>query len=368
MNILSNVILKKGTFSYEQLDSFPENPINGMTCFVNKVLYIYTTLNGESLWFPLSQKYDSFIFEKEEASEIWNIEHKLNTKDIIYTIYDSENNSIISNIEFIDLNNIRVILSEATSGKIIIFAASYTINKASNGTNIPDNSNEPENPSEPPIQTKSISPILSGFTSFDELTTTQITITNYNALNTYNTTIFDETGTIQQNGWTITYNADKINITSPEVTGNTSFIVKVTSTELSKTISDIAQHTFTVNDLSESTTWELQFNLGNAISRISASTILGWNSQTYTFTLEDMYGQTYNNDNPKVELMFCGWVGNEKTPTEMPKTVLKDLGVDSRIAQNGSLEISWDYDFTTNEILFKTGSPSTKIYKLVKNS
>ena len=362
MNIFSNIDLKNGSFSYEQLNEFPSTPKKGMTCFVNGILYIYTTLGADSLWFPLSQKYDSYVFEQETPTDIWNIEHNLNTNNIIYTIYDNENNTVISNIEFIDLNNIKLTLSEAMSGKVIIFAASYTSQKTTDGTVIPEN---PGN-TETPTQEKSITPMLSGFTSFDELTTTQITITNYNELNTYNTTVFDATGTIQQNNWTITYNTDKINITSPEVTGNTSFIVKVTSTEPNKTISDVAQHTFTVNDLSASTSWELTFNLGNAASRISASTIPGWSEQTHVFTLEDMYGQTYNNDNPKVELMFCGWVGNEKTPTEMPKTVLVDMNVDTRVAQNGCLDISWDYDFHTNEIIFKTGSPSTKIYKLVK--
>lgn len=259
-------------------------------------------------------------------------------------------------IVFKDSNNVELNFTEAVSGKAVIYAA-IDGSVGSGGTSGGSGTTS-----------KTDSPVFTSASSVNETETIDITITNFASNLVYTYEMYQSNGTTVATGWTDSGIIDgKITFTSPDVTGDTNYVFKITAQESGKTISDPVSKVIQVKDsTAPSNTWELTFNLGNAVSEILINNISGYNSTTHAFTLEDMYGQDLAGMNPKIELYFCGWVGNPQPETVMPKTVFKDMGIETRPTPTNCLDQSWDFDFETKYIKFPTGSPSTKVYKLKK--
>jgi len=129
--------------------------------------------------------------------------------------------------------------------------------------------------------------------------------------------------------------------------------------------------------------WTLQFIVTSAQFNIPVTNISGWDNSLHSFTAEEMYGETYNCDNVKIELHFLGYGWNETTgeiinkyedEPEVPKYVLQDTengimcDTRPRVGDPHSLEPSWDFDFDgiPQSIMFKSGTPETKVYSLRK--
>lgn len=57
-----------------------------------------------------------FAFTQNIASDVWEVEHKLNKYPSV-TIVDSADNVVVGDIVYLDENNVRLVFSSAFSGK-----------------------------------------------------------------------------------------------------------------------------------------------------------------------------------------------------------------------------------------------------------
>ena len=131
-NLLSNLNIKQNSaLVFENRDSYPENPTVGQLAFINKLLVIYSDAKnpGFPTWCPVvNTDSPTHIHNQVISSLNWDINHNLNSNNLIFFIYDESNNIIFSSdIDFIDLNNIRLQFSESTSGKVVIFSSDVSV-------------------------------------------------------------------------------------------------------------------------------------------------------------------------------------------------------------------------------------------------
>ena len=124
--------------------------------------------------------------------------------------------------------------------------------------------------------------------------------------------------------------------------------------------------------------WTLEFIMTSSQGIVYMDTVDGYDPVLHNFTIEEMYGETYNCDNEKVNLHFLGyinattgeWTTQYPDEPETPKSVLIDIGCETRPRRglSFSLEGTWDYDFDgiPNSIMFSTGTSYTKKYSLRK--
>jgi len=130
MKVLSNLEFKNSTYILNKFNDFPENPVEGMTIFKENGLYIYSTniTSGNLEWLNIldfTRVNSSFKFEQSIGNIEWNIAHNLNTQDLFVIVYDSDGNKQVeSEIQFQSDNEIKLIFSEAISGKALLFGAS----------------------------------------------------------------------------------------------------------------------------------------------------------------------------------------------------------------------------------------------------
>lgn len=109
-------------------------PFSGNLCFnakmgqVNAVSSNYNYLNhkpsingvtliGDQTSQTLGINEDKhFTFTQNTASDVWEVEHKLNKYPSV-TIVDSADNVVVGDIVYLDENNVRLVFSSAFSGK-----------------------------------------------------------------------------------------------------------------------------------------------------------------------------------------------------------------------------------------------------------
>lgn len=132
-------------------------------------------------------------------------------------------------------------------------------------------------------------------------------------------------------------------------------------------------------DILENTILTLQKELENLITRVeqleNASSLpidlnlelktsvntLNLSQQDIKLTNKDVYGPNLDGQNGKVELRFLGYNSNA---LNLPGELVPRTGVD--VFESPTKDGSWSYDEQTNNITFTSGSPYTKIYKLIK--
>lgn len=101
--------------------SFPENPATNQISLVDGILYIYSSINGVRTWYPLTHKKASYIHTQAIPAIEWTLTHNQDTEDFGYFAYDAANNIMFTSVEIIDRNTIKIILSEPSAGKAIMF-------------------------------------------------------------------------------------------------------------------------------------------------------------------------------------------------------------------------------------------------------
>lgn len=125
MNILTNTKIRSGKFILDiETPEFPQNPTKGELGFVEGVLYIFSEINGSQTWFPLTNKMLYYVHNQSTTSQQWTITHNLNTKNIIFFIYDNEDNIQLVNVHQLNENSLIINLAESIIGRAVIFAAS----------------------------------------------------------------------------------------------------------------------------------------------------------------------------------------------------------------------------------------------------
>ena len=130
MKILSNLEFKNSTYILNKFEDFPENPSEGTVIFKENGLYIYSLsqISGQLEWLNIldfTRINTSYKFEQSTENIEWVINHNLNTQDLFVIVYDSDGNKQVeSEIQFQSDNEIKLIFSEAISGKALLFGAS----------------------------------------------------------------------------------------------------------------------------------------------------------------------------------------------------------------------------------------------------
>lgn len=136
MKILTNLVHKTSYSLLQVFPDFPDVPEQGMLVLKDDgILYIYSSIDGTPTWRPLNIKSKTYVHTQTPISTTWNITHSLDSKNLIYFIYDS--NSIRQNeasIDFVDNNNITLSFTEAINGKAVIFAEGDNFSGVSGGT------------------------------------------------------------------------------------------------------------------------------------------------------------------------------------------------------------------------------------------
>jgi|GEM_PF-5532439 len=112
----------------KNLSDFPLSPDPYTLITKDGIPYFYTELvNGSGFfsWQPIGIKQASYLHVQGVASTMWTVAHNFNTEDFAYFIYDSNHNLMIADIQVIDLNTIKVVLSEAMTGTAVLFSMQY---------------------------------------------------------------------------------------------------------------------------------------------------------------------------------------------------------------------------------------------------
>lgn len=126
INVLTNLNINSAV-QIKNVSEYPDNPQIGQIAFVNKLLVIYSDVNtpDNPSWCPLiNLNVPTHTHFQENISLNWNINHNLNSNNLIYFVYDDSNTVIYpSNTNFIDLNNLSLEFLEASKGKVVIFSS-----------------------------------------------------------------------------------------------------------------------------------------------------------------------------------------------------------------------------------------------------
>jgi len=126
MNIYTNASIKKGSklILNNGVTEFPENPVIGEFSFVNGVLYIYSKIRDDaSSWYPLTNFAENYVHQQLISSSSWTIQHNLGSQNLAYFVYDNNNEYVLSEIQFIDDNTIKLNFTEEITGRCVIFAS-----------------------------------------------------------------------------------------------------------------------------------------------------------------------------------------------------------------------------------------------------
>lgn len=128
IKILSNLAMGAGSrVIYSQDAEFPASPSLGTTCFMDGVLYIYSTINGESAWWPLTNKRASYVHTQSIDSTSWTVQHNFATTKFGFFVYDHTNRLMQANCTVVNENVFRVELATATRGHVVVFVDSNLI-------------------------------------------------------------------------------------------------------------------------------------------------------------------------------------------------------------------------------------------------
>ena len=130
VNLLSKLNIKENSgIIFNNSGIFPENPDIGQLAFVNKILSIYSDVNGSGAWFPLlNADVPTYTHTQGLESLTWTVTHGLESDDLIYFVYDNNNNVVYpSSIEFSSNNQFVITFTESIKGKCIVFSGDLKI-------------------------------------------------------------------------------------------------------------------------------------------------------------------------------------------------------------------------------------------------
>lgn len=128
IKVLGDVELN-GLLSFDKnFSDFPQNPQPRTIIVKDGIPYIYTELvNGSGFlsWQPIGIKQASYLHTQGVASTTWTVTHNFNSNDFAYFVYDENHRLVVANIEIIDLNTVKILLSEAMTGTVVLFSLQY---------------------------------------------------------------------------------------------------------------------------------------------------------------------------------------------------------------------------------------------------
>lgn len=124
VGVLSNFNMSaNSTVKVAASTDFPATPQVGELCFKDGVLWIYSQAGGGALtWYPLTNIENTYTHSQASPSTIWNINHRLNTTDFVYQIFDNTGSTIVANIDIIDADNTSITFGEPVAGTVTLVA------------------------------------------------------------------------------------------------------------------------------------------------------------------------------------------------------------------------------------------------------
>ncbi len=118
-----------GALSFSKdLADFPVDPKPRTIVVKQGQAYMYTELvsgSGYFTWQPIGVKYASHLHTQGVESTSWTVSHGFNSTDFAYFVYDNSHRLVIANIEIIDSNTARILLSQAMAGTAVFFSVQY---------------------------------------------------------------------------------------------------------------------------------------------------------------------------------------------------------------------------------------------------
>ena len=118
-----------GALSFgKNFNDFPVDPKPRTIIIKQGQAYMYTELvNGSGFytWQPIGVKQTSYLHTQGVASTVWTVTHNFNSNDFVYFVYDNNHRLVVANIEIVDANTARILLSEAMTGTAVFFSVQY---------------------------------------------------------------------------------------------------------------------------------------------------------------------------------------------------------------------------------------------------
>lgn len=124
VGVLSNFNMSiNSTVKVAACVEFPSTPQVGELCFKDGVLWIYSQAGGGALtWYPLTNIENTYTHSQTTPTTIWNINHRLNTTDFVYQIFDSTGDTVVANMDIVDADNSSITFGEPVAGTVTLVA------------------------------------------------------------------------------------------------------------------------------------------------------------------------------------------------------------------------------------------------------
>ncbi len=128
IRVLGDLELTGALVFGKNFNDFPVDPKPRTIVVKAGQAFMYTELvngSGYFTWQPIGTKYASFLHTQGVASTSWTVSHGFNTTDFAYFVYDNNHRLVIANIEIVDSNTARIVLSEAMTGTAVFFSTQF---------------------------------------------------------------------------------------------------------------------------------------------------------------------------------------------------------------------------------------------------
>ena len=125
IRVLGGLNLTAGLIFETDYNGFPANPAPRTIIVQQGTPYIYTELNYGSnywTWQPIGTAQSAYLHTQGVASNTWTVTHDLGSSDLGFFVYDANHNLQVANIEIVNNNTARVLLTEAITGTAVFFS------------------------------------------------------------------------------------------------------------------------------------------------------------------------------------------------------------------------------------------------------
>ena len=119
MSILQNVY---SNLRVMEEASLPANPSRGQIVYQGSQLHMWTDVQGLNAWIPLTNARNSFVHQQATASNEWTVAHMLGTNLLMYSVYDGNDNLMLTNRVTVDANTTKFTFGAPITGYAIIVA------------------------------------------------------------------------------------------------------------------------------------------------------------------------------------------------------------------------------------------------------
>ena len=102
--------------TYNEINSIPKNrQTEGMAVYVVETEELYILKNSNWHLFKASAKANTFVFEQNVDSKVWEISHNLGKFPSI-SVFDTAGTEMLGDIQYIDNNTVNITFSEEIRG------------------------------------------------------------------------------------------------------------------------------------------------------------------------------------------------------------------------------------------------------------